>query len=148
MKSNPFVAIHCWKALSSRIVLRPLKISFIKGPVSNCIWKSQSLLYTHLWKCRVLSKYWVQCAAQFEIIVWPMLTSKSYADFVMQKSFKGRSTQPGTNLLNILLRKNYVRQNRCNVFDANRQLSKYAVRQTQFFERTLHFQSKHWEPYM
>jgi len=40
-----------------------------------------------------------------------MLTSKSYADFVMQKSFKGRSTQPSTNLLNILLWKNDARQN-------------------------------------
>ena len=33
MKTNPYVAIHCWKALSLRIVLRPLKIIFIKGPV-------------------------------------------------------------------------------------------------------------------
>ena len=33
MKTKPYVARHCWKALSLRIVLRPLKIIFIKGPV-------------------------------------------------------------------------------------------------------------------
>ena len=33
MKTNPYVAIHCWKALSLRIVRRPEKIICIKGPV-------------------------------------------------------------------------------------------------------------------
>ena len=33
MKTNPYVAVHCWKALSLRIVRCPLKIIFIKGPV-------------------------------------------------------------------------------------------------------------------
>ena len=33
MKTNPYVARHCWKALSLRIVLRALKIIFIKVPL-------------------------------------------------------------------------------------------------------------------
>jgi len=33
MKINPYAAVHCWKALSLRIVRFPLKIIFIKGPV-------------------------------------------------------------------------------------------------------------------
>jgi len=33
MKTRPYVGKHCWKAFSLRIVLRPLKITFIKGPV-------------------------------------------------------------------------------------------------------------------
>ena len=33
MKTNPYVAVRCWKALSLRIVRCPLKIIFIKGPV-------------------------------------------------------------------------------------------------------------------
>jgi len=35
MKTNPYVAIHCWKALSLSIVRCPLKTIFIKGPVSK-----------------------------------------------------------------------------------------------------------------
>ena len=34
-KTNPYVAVHCWKALSLRIVRCPLKVTFIKGPVSK-----------------------------------------------------------------------------------------------------------------
>ena len=33
MKTNPYVAVHCWKALSLRIVCCPSKTIFIKGPV-------------------------------------------------------------------------------------------------------------------
>ena len=35
MKTKPYVAIHCSKALSVRIVRRPSKNIFIKGPVSK-----------------------------------------------------------------------------------------------------------------
>ena len=33
MKTNPYVAVHCWKALSLRIVRVTLKIIYIKEPV-------------------------------------------------------------------------------------------------------------------
>ena len=33
MKTKPFVAVHCQKALSLRIVCCSLKIIFVKGPV-------------------------------------------------------------------------------------------------------------------
>ena len=33
MKANPYVAVHCWKALSLRIVRCPLKMIIIKAPV-------------------------------------------------------------------------------------------------------------------
>ena len=90
-------------------------LPLIKGQWENCIWKFQRLPHICLWKCTVLSKYWVRRAAYFEIIERTMLTSKYSADFVMQKSFKGRSTQPGTNALNILLWKNDAQQNRCTI---------------------------------
>ena len=34
MKTNPYVAIHCPKALSLSIVCQPIKIKFIKGGLS------------------------------------------------------------------------------------------------------------------
>ena len=39
MKTNPYVAVHCLKDLSLRIIRRPLKIIFIKGPVSKLHFK-------------------------------------------------------------------------------------------------------------
>ena len=46
MKTNPYVDIHCWKALSLRIVLRPLKIIFIRGPVRKLQIKNLSVFRT------------------------------------------------------------------------------------------------------
>ena len=37
MKTKPYVAIHCWKALSLRIVQGPSKIVFIKGSVRKLL---------------------------------------------------------------------------------------------------------------
>ena len=65
-----------------------------------------------------------------------MCTNNSYADFVMQKSFKDRNIQPD------MVRCQFIEHFSWNLqfsakltqaFDANRHLSKYAAWQTQFF---------------
>ena len=72
-----------------------------------------------------------------------MFTSKSYADFAMQKSFKDRSSQAATarfqfvehfNLKDICTAKS------TQALDENPQLSKYTARQTPYFGDILHFQ--------
>ena len=66
-----------------------------------------------------------------------MFTSKSYADFAMQKPFKARSTQPDmacANLLNILLGKT----------NAWRNLSKLMMR-TYNFQCALHGKLNTWK---
>jgi len=35
MKTNPYVVVHCLKALTLSIVRQPFKFIFIKGPVSK-----------------------------------------------------------------------------------------------------------------
>jgi len=59
-----------------------------------------------------------------------MYTSNSYADFVMQKSFKGRNTQPGTVRCQFIEHFSLKVQSSAKstqAFDANRHLSKYAA---------------------
>ena len=50
-KTNPYVAIHRWKALSLSIDQGPLKIIFIKGPVSKLgTYKDLSVYHTFVFE--------------------------------------------------------------------------------------------------
>ena len=47
MKTNPYVVVHCLKALTLSIVRQPFKFIFIKGPVSKLHIKFTAF-YKHL----------------------------------------------------------------------------------------------------
>ena len=71
-----------------------------------------------------------------------MYTTNSYADFVKQKSFKDRNTQPDTVRCQFI--EHFSLKVQCSAkstqaFDVNRHLSKYPAWQTQFFGEILHF---------
>ena len=66
MKTNPYVAVHCWKALSLRIVRCALTIIFIKGPIYKLHIKF-SVFTSHL-HLKVLSFSQVKSSAC--IILW------------------------------------------------------------------------------
>jgi len=74
MKTNPHVAIHSWKAISLRIVWRPSKIKFVKGPVSKL----------HL-KCTVFTAHLLLKVLSFSQMESSMFTSET---------FKAQSTHP------------------------------------------------------
>ena len=58
MKTKPYVAIHCLKALSLRIVRQPSKMIFIKVPVSK-LHINFTAFYEHLsLKVQDFSKVW------------------------------------------------------------------------------------------
>ena len=72
-----------------------------------------------------------------------MFKSKSTADFAMQNPFKVRSAQEETSRYQFFAHfplKEFCMAKSMLALDANPPLSKYTARQTQFFERTLHFQ--------
>jgi len=78
MKTNPYVAIHCPKALSLSIVCQPIKIKFIKGRLS----------ILHL-KFSAFTTYLVlKVPAASSQVESSMLSSKSSAYFAKQKTFK------------------------------------------------------------
>jgi len=72
-----------------------------------------------------------------------MYTSKSYADFAMQKSFKDRNTQP--DMVRCQFFEHFSLKVRCSAkstqaLDENRHLAKYAACQTLYLGKILHFQ--------
>ena len=77
---------------------------------------------------------------QFEIT---LITSKTYADFVMQKSFIDWSTELDMGWYQFI--EHFLLKERCppkltHAFDTNWHLSKYAEHQTQYLREILHFQ--------
>ena len=62
MKTEPYVSIHCLKALSLRIVHQPSKIIFIKGPGSKL--HSWAPFAEVICKNAILSKY-AACRTQY-----------------------------------------------------------------------------------
>jgi len=116
MKTNPYVAVHCCKALSLRIVCCPLKIIFIKGPVSKLHLNFTSL--TALLSLKVLNFSQVQHAAYLHLCT-TICSHLNLTEILPCKNLSkaGAHSQkwPGANFLNILPRKTDAQPKICKL---------------------------------
>jgi len=87
MKTIPYVAIHCWKALALSIVHWPSKIIFIKGPVIKLHIKLTSFTAHFPLKVLDFSQVLIEfChAARIEICRFLQI---SFVDFAVHWSFQ------------------------------------------------------------
>ena len=85
MKTNPYVAVHCWKALSLSSVHSPLKIILVKGPVRKLHLKfSAFTAHLHLKvlsfsrvKSSACSILWKNCIFANTFCIWRQIHVKT-----------------------------------------------------------------------